>query len=255
VQFQDKRIVITGSSRGIGLACAKEFLRLGARVAINGSNDTSTRAGLDVLGAGDRTVAAPGDVSTRSGCHALVSNAAEQLGGIDVLVNSAGVGTVGPIEDCTEAMWDTTLDVNLKGTFFCIQAALTQLRKSHGNIVNVASDAGLIGESGLTVYCASKGGVVNLTRALALELAPEIRVNCICPGYIDTDMVRRDMIEVAGDPAAAEQELLNYAPLKRIAAPVEIARAIAFMASDDAPFMTGAAMQVDGGTTAGHTTG
>ena len=252
--FNTKRIVITGSSRGIGLACAEEFLRLGAKVAVNGRSDESTDAALRTLGAGSQAVAAAGDVSTQAGCQQLINIAATALGGIDVLVNSAGVGPAGRIEDCTEALWDSTLDINLKGTFFCIQAALPHLRAASGNIVNVASDAGLIGENGLAVYCASKGGVVNMTRAIALELAPGVRVNCVCPGYIDTDMVRRDMIEQAADPAAAEEELVNYAPLKRIAKPVEIAKAIAFMASDDAPFMTGAAMQVDGGSTAGHTT-
>jgi NAD(P)-dependent dehydrogenase (short-subunit alcohol dehydrogenase family) len=144
------------------------------------------------------------------------------------------------------------LDVNLKGTFFCIRAALAALRDSKGNIVNLASDAGLIGELGLTVYCASKGGVVNMTRAMALELAPDVRVNCVCPGYVDTDMVRRDGIEQADDPAAAEQAVINYAPLKRIATPDEIATAIVYLASEDARFVTGAAFQIDGGSTAGR---
>jgi NAD(P)-dependent dehydrogenase (short-subunit alcohol dehydrogenase family) len=95
-------------------------------------------------------------------------------------------------------MWDATLDINLKGTFSCVKAALPHLQAAKGNVVNVASDAGLIGENGLSIYCASKGGVVNLTRAMALELAPDIRVNCVCPGYVDTDMVRRDGIEGEG---------------------------------------------------------
>jgi NAD(P)-dependent dehydrogenase (short-subunit alcohol dehydrogenase family) len=121
-----------------------------------------------------------------------------------------------------------------------------------GNVVNLASDAGLIGEVGLAVYCASKGGVVNLTRALALELAPEVRVNCVCPGYVDTDMVRRDVIDAAEDPKAAEAALAASAPLNRIADPSEIASAILYLASDAARFVTGAALQIDGGTTAGH---
>jgi NAD(P)-dependent dehydrogenase (short-subunit alcohol dehydrogenase family) len=129
---------------------------------------------------------------------------------------------------------------------------LPHLRDSKGNVVNLASDAGLIGEVGLAVYCASKGGVVNLTRALALELAPAIRVNCICPGYVDTDMVRRNVIDASDDPAATEAALANAAPLKRIAEPEEIAAAILYLASDHARFMTGAALQIDGGTTAGH---
>jgi NAD(P)-dependent dehydrogenase (short-subunit alcohol dehydrogenase family) len=127
------------------------------------------------------------------------------------------------------------------------------LRASKGNIVNVASDAGLRGQLGLTVYCASKGGVINnMSRAMALELAPHVRVNCVCPGYVDTDMVRRDYIEQADDSAAAEQEVQNFAPLKRMASTGEIASAIVYLASEEARFITGAALQIDGGPTAGR---
>jgi NAD(P)-dependent dehydrogenase (short-subunit alcohol dehydrogenase family) len=174
------------------------------------------------------------------------------MGGLDVLVNCAGVARGSSVESITEADWDDVLDINLKGTFFCIQAALPHLRASQGNVVNLASDAGLIGEVGLAVYCASKGGVVNLTRALALELAPDVRVNCVCPGYVDTDMVRRDVINASGDPRAAERTLAASAPLNRIAPPAEIATAILYLASDHARFITGSALQIDGGTTAGH---
>lgn len=251
LDFTGKRILITGASRGIGRAAAAAFLRAGARVAVNGRSAASTEAGVAALG-GDAVVAAPGDVGAASGCHAVVAAAVQALGGLDVLVNSAGVGTGGRIEDCDEAAWDATIDVNLKGTFFCIQAALGALRESGGNIVNVASDAGLIGQSGLAAYCASKGGVVLMTKAMALELAPAVRVNCVCPGYVDTDMVRRDYIDRAEDPAALERETVDYAPLRRIAGPDEIAGAILYLASDHARFVTGSALQIDGGTTAGH---
>jgi NAD(P)-dependent dehydrogenase (short-subunit alcohol dehydrogenase family) len=204
------------------------------------------------LGDSENLLAAPGDIATVAGCEDVVGAALEGFGGLDVLVNSAGIGKVGTIEEFDEAAWDETHNVNLKGTFFCIRAALAALRASKGNIVNVASDDGLIGQRGLIVYCASKGGVVNMTRAMALELAPDIRVNSVCPGYVDTDMVRRDGIEQADDPAAAEQEVINWAPLKRIATPGEIATAILYLASDDARFITGAALQIDGGSTAGH---
>jgi NAD(P)-dependent dehydrogenase (short-subunit alcohol dehydrogenase family) len=144
------------------------------------------------------------------------------------------------------------MDVNLKGTYFCCRTALPFLRKSNGNVVNIASDAGLMGAPGLVVYCASKGGVVNMTKAMAIELAPDIRLNCVCPGFVDTDMVRRDYIERADDPAALEEELIDYAPLKRMATPAEIAQAVLYLASDGAKFVTGATLQIDGGTTAGH---
>ena len=250
--FSGKRVLVTGSSRGIGQAVARQFFQSGAQVAVNGRTPDSTAAGMAALGDSDRLVAAPGDVSSVAGCEAVVAAAVEGLGGLDILVNSAGVAFFLPLEDSDEAVWDATLDTNLKGTFFCMRAAAGPLRDSGGNIVNVASDAGLIGEKGLSVYCASKGGVVNLTRAMALELAPTVRVNCVCPGYVDTDMVRRDGIDQADDPQAAQQAIVDYAPLKRISKPAEIAKAIAYLAGEDALFITGSALQIDGGSTAGH---
>jgi NAD(P)-dependent dehydrogenase (short-subunit alcohol dehydrogenase family) len=250
--FTDKRVLVTGGSRGIGRGTVEAFVEAGARVAVNGRTTESTAAAIAAMDGGERLFAAPGDVATTTGCEAVVGAATEGLGGLDVLVNSAGVDKHGRIEDYDEATWDWILDVNLKGTFFCIRAALPALRASKGNIVNLASDAGLIGQQGLTVYSASKGGVVNMTRAMALELAPDLRVNCVCPGYVDTDMVRRDGIEQADDPAAAEHAVINCAPLKRMATPGEIAAAILFLASDHSRFVTGAAFQIDGGSTAGQ---
>ncbi len=251
MDFQDQSILITGASRGIGKAAAQEFLDLGARVAVNGRTEQSVAAAMAELGGGDRLFAAPGDVATVAGCEAIVSTAVTALGGLDVLVNNAGVGTDAKIEDSDEALWDETIDINLKGTFFCSRAALGALRKSGGTIVNVASEAGLNGFGTLTVYCASKGGVVNMTRAMAMELAPEIRVNCVCPGYVDTDMVRRDYIDQSDDPIAAERATEEEAPLNRMATPEEIGRAITYLASNDARFITGHALAIDGGSTAG----
>jgi NAD(P)-dependent dehydrogenase (short-subunit alcohol dehydrogenase family) len=249
--FENKSVLITGASRGIGKAAAREFLDLGARVAVNGRTEQSVAAALAELGGGDRLVAAPGDVGTVAGCEAVVNTAIDGLGGLDVLVNNAGVGRDSSIEESDEALWDLTLDINLKGTFFCSRAALGALRKSGGTIVNVASEAGLNGYGTLTVYGASKGGVVNLTRAMAMELAPEIRVNCVCPGYVDTDMVRRDYIDQSDDPVAAERAIEEDSPLNRMATPEEIGKAITYLASNDARFITGHALAMDGGSTAG----
>lgn len=250
--FTDKRVLVTGGTRGIGRAVTEAFLASGAKVAAGGRTAESTEAGVSAIGEGPKLFPVTGDVATVAGCEALVSAAVEALGGLDVLVNSAGVSQHGTIEDFDEAAWDRMLDVNLKGSFFTVRTALPSLRESGGNVVNVGSDAGLIGELGLTVYCASKGGVVNMTRAMAMELAPDIRVNCVCPGYVDTDMVRRDGIEKAEDPAAAEKAVVEFAPLKRMAAPREIAEAILYLASAEAGFVTGAAFPIDGGTTAGR---
>lgn len=245
-------MLVTGSSRGIGRATAAAFIERGARVAINGRTGKSVAAAISEIGARDRLTSAPGDVGSVAGCEAVVRAAIAGLGGIDVLVNGAGVAYHATIEDSVEEIWNQTLDINLKGTFFCSRAALPALRARDGVIVNVASDAGLMGERGLAVYCASKGGVVNLTRAMALDLAPQVRVNCVCPGYVDTDMVRRDYIDRADDPESAERKVNESAPMKRMAQPEEIAGAILYLASSDAGFITGAALQIDGGSTAGY---
>ena len=253
MDFTGKKILVTGGSRGIGRAAVEAFLERGAALAVNGRTEDSVAQAIREMGGGDRLIPAPGDVAKVAGCEAAVAAAVDGLGGLDLLINSAGVGHGASIEDSDEALWDETLDVNLKGTFFCIKAALPALRKaSLGAIVNLASDAGLIGEHRLTVYCASKGGVVNMTRAMALDLAPEVRVNRVCPGYVDTDMVRRDGIEKSHDPLAAEQKVVDYAPMKRMCTPQEIAMAIVYLASDEARFVTGSALAIDGGSSAGR---
>jgi NAD(P)-dependent dehydrogenase (short-subunit alcohol dehydrogenase family) len=252
MNYRDKRVLVTGGSRGIGFGIAKAFIDAGARVAINGRTMQSVDAAIKKLGDGERLVAASGDIGTVAGCESVVKAAIDAFGGLDILVNSAGIGAGRPIADCDEKMWDDHVDVNLKGTFFCCRAALPELRKSNGNIVNIASDAGLMGVPGITVYCASKGGVVNMTRAMALEVAPDVRVNCVCPGYVDTDMIRRDSIDKKDDPAAAEQRMIDYAPMKRIGTPPEISQGVLYLASFEARFITGAALPIDGGSTAGH---
>ena len=246
MDFGGKKVLVTGASRGIGKATAKAFLDHGAEVAINGRTADSVERAIAELG-DERTVAAPGDLIDKAGCDAVVAAALDSLGGLDVLVNNAGVFAHTPVASTGEADWDRMIDINLKGPFFCIAAALPALRATKGSIVNTASESGMMGQPGSSVYCASKGGLVNLSRALALDLAPDVRINCVCPGGVDTDMMREGTTSDAElDPARA------YAPMKRIATPEEIANAILYLASAEAGFVTGATWQLDGGSTAGH---
>ena len=217
--FDGSAVLITGSSRGIGKATAQEFLASGARVAINGRTEASVAQAIEELGSHERLVGVPGDVATAAGCEAVVGAAIEALGGLDVLVNSAGVFTQTPMAETDEDLWDSLIDINGKGTYFCSRA-------------------------GITAYCASKGAIVNLTRSMALELAPTVRVNCICPGVIDTDMARIGFADLS--------EEAEFYPLKRIGTATEVAKGIIYLASPDAGFITGSALAMDGGATAGH---
>jgi meso-butanediol dehydrogenase/(S,S)-butanediol dehydrogenase/diacetyl reductase len=248
--FSGKAVLVTGGTRGIGAATVRGFLAAGARVAVNGRGSQSIQRMIESLGS-CAVIAAPGDIGTVAGCRSAVGAAVAAFGGLDVLVNNAGVFREVLMEDSDEAFWDQTLDINLKGTFFASQAALPSLRQRRGNIVNVASESGLMGNPRCTVYCASKGGVTNLTRAMAIELAPDVRVNAVCPGPIETDMTR------TGAPAGVDYEeyhqaLTQYPYLKRIGTPEEVADAILYLASDAAAFVTGAMLSIDGGSTVGR---
>ena len=246
--FEGKRVLVTGGSRGIGRATVEAFREAGARVAVNGRTAESTAEGIVAMG-DDGLIAAPGDIGTVAGCEAAVGAALDAFGGLDVLVNSAGVAKARSVETCDEAFWDEVIDINLKGTFFCIRAAAAALRESRGSIVNVASTSGLTGDANLSTYCASKGGVVLLTKALSAEFAPEVRINCVCPGWVDTDMAKV-YVNRSDDPAAARAEIDAESPMGRIARPDEIAASILYLASKAAGIVTGVVLPIDGGSMA-----
>ena len=248
MSFEGKRVLVTGGSRGIGRATVEAFREAGARVAVNGRTAESTAEGIAAMG-DDDLIAAPGDVGTVAGCEAAAGAALNAFGGLDVLVNSAGVAKARSIETCDEAFWDEVMDINLKGTFFCIRAAAAALRESRGSIVNVSSTSGLSGDANVSTYCASKGGVILLTKALSAEFAPEVRVNCVCPGWVDTDMATV-YINKSDDPAAARAEIDADSPMGRIARPDEIAASILYLTSDAAGIVTGVVLPIDGGSMA-----
>ena len=246
IDFTGKRILVTGGTRGIGRAVVEYFLEAGARVAVNGSSAQSTAQALAEIGQGERMVAAPGSVSSVAGCHAVVDAALAGLGGLDVLVNNAGCDTESPVEGIDEAMWDRIVDTNLKGAFFTTQRALPALQESRGSIVNMASVLGLVGAVDESMYCATKAGLIALTRAHALEFAPHVRVNAVCPGVIDTDMLRTWAEYMTGSVAAGYEILGASNVFKRVAHVREIAGPVLYLASDMASFVTGSIHVVDG---------
>ncbi len=245
MDFSGKKVLVTGATRGIGRATTAAFLKAGATVAVNGRKPERVAALMDDLG-GENMVAAPGDLSSVEGCKAVAKAALDGLGGLDCLINNAGIYTVARMEDSDEAVWDAMNDINVKGTFFVSQALLPALRASKGAIVNLGSSAGLAGAALTTVYCATKGAVVNLTRAMAQELAPDIRVNCVCPAVIATEMGEQNL-EIYGIDGATMDNLSEWYPLKRIGSAEEVAEGILFLCSPAAAFMTGSMLAMDGG--------
>jgi NAD(P)-dependent dehydrogenase (short-subunit alcohol dehydrogenase family) len=175
-----------------------------------------------------------------------------ELGGLDVLVNNAGMMSPRKaVEDTTAEAWDQAVNINLRAVYFCSKYAIPALRGSKGNIVNVASILGLRGRgAGTSLYCITKAGVVNFTRDLAIELAPDVRVNCVCPGAVDTEMLQAVGKKLGGGDVRAGYGILTQnRPFKRVADPIEIAHAILYLASDLASFVTGSAHVIDGGAT------
>jgi NAD(P)-dependent dehydrogenase (short-subunit alcohol dehydrogenase family) len=249
--FDGKVVLVTGAARGLGKMIARAFHGRGARVMVNDLKPEAIDEAIADLGGGERVAGVAADISGVAGCERAVGAALERFGRLDVLVNNAAINWEMPIADHSEEIWDRHVDTILKGSFFCAKAAIPALRASRGSIVNIASELGLKPIINNVAYCAAKGGVVNLTRALALELAPEIRVNCICPGSMDTELMR-ECAEASGDAAAYYRHYESFAPLKRIGQPAEVAESVVFAASPAASFMTGAIISIDGGSTAGH---
>ncbi|MBU1974213.1 MAG: 3-oxoacyl-ACP reductase FabG [Nanoarchaeota archaeon] len=242
MKLKNKVAIVTGGERGIGFGIAQELAKEGANVVICSPNLKGCQKACHKLKT--KTLAIQCDVSKKDEVDNLVKETLKKFKKIDILVNNAGVVRFGPILKKTEADWDFTLDINLKGVFLCIKAvAEHMIKRKKGKIISLASIAGFVGFDNIADYCASKGGIIAMTKELALELSPlGINVNAIAPGIIRTPMTA-GMLK---DPKQ-RKALLAQTPIGRVGEPKDIARAVVYLASSDSDFVTGHTLVVDGG--------
>jgi NAD(P)-dependent dehydrogenase (short-subunit alcohol dehydrogenase family) len=252
-QFGGKVVLVTGGARGIGRATAEKVAGEGAHVALlDRDRAEAERVTRTICEAGGRAIPIGADVSDRAAVRAGIEECIRGFGRLDVLVNNAGIHFARAIDEYTDEEIDRILSVNLKGALHMVRAALPHLRTSKGNIVSVSSMTGLVGQDRGAVYVATKGALIALTKALALELAVDgIRVNCVCPAGVDTPLMRQ-WADTMPDPAATLRQQAAMHLTNRLAASEEIAAAIVFLASPSASFITGVALPVEGGATLGY---
>lgn len=244
-RIADRVAIITGGASGIGKATAELFAQEGAKVVIGDLPDSEGEKIAKQIGG----MFVATDVREAKAVEKLVKSALDKFGGLDIMFNNAGIGVTSPLIDTTEELYSNTIRIDLDGVYWGLKfAGKVMVAQKRGAIVNTASVAGIRGSIGLSAYNAAKHGVVGLTRASALEFAPAgVRVNCICPGIIDTPLVARAF----GSSEEIRETMHRFHPLGRMGKPIEIAKCVLFLASDDASFVTGHALVIDGGITAG----
>jgi NAD(P)-dependent dehydrogenase (short-subunit alcohol dehydrogenase family) len=251
--LKGKAAIITGAAKGIGLGVARVFAGEGAQVVIVDLDEVAGQEAIrDLRVENQNALFVKADVSKVEDIRFAVNRAVESLGSINVLVNNAGTHNGKGIEDCSEEDWDLLLDTNLRSAFLFTKYALPYLKKAQGSVINIASMVGLVGQGKSVAYSASKGGMIAMTKSLALDVAPYgIRVNAICPGFVHTPLLDK-WFDGQADPAAVRQRASELHPLGRIAEPEEIGRVALFLATEESSFITGVALPVEGGVTLGY---
>jgi NAD(P)-dependent dehydrogenase (short-subunit alcohol dehydrogenase family) len=245
MRLKDKVAVVTGARRGIGRAIALEMAKEGAKVVVSDIELKECEAVCEeIRKLGSEAIAVKCDVTKKGEVDEMMEKAVHKFGRLDIMANNAGVYVAKPLGQTTEHDWDFVVGINLKGVFLCSSAAAKHMMKQgSGKIISTASIAGKVGFADSSAYCASKGGIISMTKELAMELAPHhINVNAVAPGVIETNMTK-DMM----DDEKTKQGLLAGIPLKRVGKPEDIARAVVFLASEDADYVTGHTLVVDGG--------
>lgn len=246
-RLKNKVAIVTGAGSGIGRAIALDFSKEGAKVVIADYNEESAKETVEMIKQNNgEAIVSKTDVSQSDQVKNMIKSAVQTFGGLDILVNNAGIVTMSDVVSTSEEDWQKNIDVDLKGVFLGVKAAVPEMEKrGKGKIINMASIAGLVGFQGITAYCAAKGGVVSMTREMALDLAPKkINVNAIAPGVIKTNMT----VDILEDPKQAET-MLAQTPLGRFGEPEDIAHLAVYLASDESDFMTGQTIAIDGGWT------
>jgi NAD(P)-dependent dehydrogenase (short-subunit alcohol dehydrogenase family) len=243
-----KVALVTGAGKGIGEASALAMARHGAAVAVVDVDDESADSvARRIEEEGGRAVSIAADVSTAEGAAHIARTVREALGGLHILHNNAGIQRYGTVVTTDEQGWDEVLDVNLKSVYLVSHACVPLIQEAGGgSIINTSSVQAFASQASVAAYTVSKHGILGLTRSMAVDLAPTIRVNCVCPGSVDTPMLR-DALAGAPDPDATWRAVRNMHLLRRVAKPEEVANVVVFLASEAASFITGAAIPVDGG--------